>query len=115
VGSFALRRLLLKAIGAVAAARLAAPAAAKMIGLCEDYVWAVVVELAWLGDRSDSIVGIWNGRSHVSIFADSRAGEMGVPWRLLIGQCKGLVGVGYDPLLGVLDLGRIWIGGLPCA
>jgi hypothetical protein len=105
VGSFALRRLLLKAKGAVAAARLAAPAAAKMIGLGEDYVWAVVVELAGLGDRSDSIIGIWNGRSHVSIFADARTGELGVSSRLVIGQCKGLVGVGYYPLLGVLDLG----------
>ena len=45
----------LEAVGAVAAAGLAAPASAQVIGLGEDDVWAVVVEFAGLRDWSDTI------------------------------------------------------------
>ena len=55
-------------------AGLTAPATAQVVGLSEDYVWAVVVELTRLGDGGDAVFGGWVGRGHNSIFADV-AGE----------------------------------------
>jgi hypothetical protein len=68
--SFFLGGVFLKAVGTVAAAGLAAPASAQMIGLGEDDIWAIVVELAGLGDGGDAVFGSWVGRSHAFIFAD---------------------------------------------
>jgi len=68
--SFSWGGVFLEAVGAMAAAGLAAPASAQVVGLGEDYVRAVVVELVRFGDGGDAVFGKWVGRNHASIFAD---------------------------------------------
>ena len=75
--SFCRGGIFLEAIRAVAAAGLAAPSPAQVIGLGEDDVRAIVVELAGLGDRRDAVFGggVWRG--HASIFADVAGANAG--------------------------------------
>jgi len=68
--SFSWGRVFLEAVGAVAAAGLAAPSPAQMVGLGEDYVWAVVIELAGFGRGRDAGFRSGRLRGHASIFAD---------------------------------------------
>jgi hypothetical protein len=58
-----------EAVRTMTAAGLAAVAAAQMIGLGEDDVWAVVVELTGFGDGRFAILGLWCDGGHASIFA----------------------------------------------
>jgi len=83
MGSFFLSWCFLEAVGTVAASGLAAPASAEVIGLGEDNIWAVVVELAGLGDGGDAVFGSWAWRSHASIFADVAESK------LLVVYCVG--------------------------
>ena len=96
--SFFLDKVFLEAVGTVAAAGLAAPASAQMIGLGEDDIWAFVVDLAGLRDGGDAVFGSWVGRSHPFIFADvagtnagpSTAFPWGTPFRMtgLLRVCR---------------------------
>jgi hypothetical protein len=121
--SFFLSVIFLKAVGAMAAVGLAAPAPAQVIGLGENDVWAFVIELARLGDGGDSVFGIWGRQGHASIFADGTeakrrsfdrapSGHLAQETVLLDGLarwrnhgCQRLVRMSYHPLPGVLDLG----------
>lgn len=75
--SFCLGGIFLEAVGAVTAAGLAAPAPAQVIGLGEDDVGSIVVELAGFGDGRDAIFGSGVGRGHTSIFADVAGANAG--------------------------------------
>jgi hypothetical protein len=66
-----------------------------MIGLGEDYIWALIVELAWLGDGSDArftlAFGLWGRWGHIVIFADNRGcGGIGMDWLDFLAGLPGL-------------------------
>lgn len=108
----------LEAVGAMAAAGLAAPTAAQMIGLGEDHVLAFVVEVAGLGDGSGAALGLWIRLGHASLSLKQDAlrawprlvstGEIGYRLRWILGRAKlGLCFARTRPRFQNRDLGLI--------